>query len=567
MKALAVLGLAALSLPLLAAWLRGGSSTAVPAHRVMVALHENRTGEPLLDPIGAFAAEWIAQALSRAEAVEVIITAAARPEADGIAEIASDDAVPGPRGTPADRSRAALLVSGAFYRQGDSIQFHTRIADARTGQLLRALEPVSVPASDPTAALELIGRRTAGALAVVLDTRLAAIGNLASQPQNIEAYHALLEGLDRNFADDLPGALAAYERSLALDPTYLFPVTHIGFVRLYLGEPAAADSIARVADRSRDRMTPFERALLDVLVAALGEDPVAQYQARKRAATLGPGSGPHVRWAANALRLNRPREALRILSTIDPISTAVGSSYGYWATLTAAHHMLGWHRRELRQARRARALFPNEPWTLLLEARSHAARGRTRELEAIIAARRSLPDSRNPSIGTLMSAVGHELRAHRHHGAAQHWYERAIDWYHTRPPEEQAQAAHRLELAFVLFAAGRIAEAEMLFHALATSDPENLAVLGAVGALAAQRGKAAEAERIDDWLATLRRQYHNGPQLLWRGCIAAHRGDLAAAVTLLQEAAGRAELFDHTHSCLDPLRDHAPFREWMRPRD
>jgi hypothetical protein len=71
-------------------------------------------------------------------------------------------------------------------------------------------------------------------------------------------------------------------------------------------------------------MMPFELAILDLLNAYVAEDPVASYEAAKRAAAIGPGSPPHVQWGAEALRLNRPREAIEILSGIVPGSAPVG---------------------------------------------------------------------------------------------------------------------------------------------------------------------------------------------------------------------------------------------------
>jgi hypothetical protein len=76
-----------------------------------------------------------------------------------------------------------------------------------------------------------------------------------------------------------------------------------------------------------------------------------------------------------------------------------------------------------------------------------------------------------------------------------------------------------------------------------------------------------EAERVGDRLATLRRPYNVGDQLLWRACVAAHAGDLPGALTLLRGAAGRGARFEHTSVCLDPLRDYRPFRDFVRSKE
>jgi DNA-binding SARP family transcriptional activator/TolB-like protein len=562
--ALGLLGLGGLVTVLAAFWLTQQTSPTPHGQRVVVTPFENRTGDPDLDPIGSMAADWIADGLSRLAGLDVVLTSAStslpEPLADGAA--GGPDAV----ATFAQASGATLVVSGAYYRQGDSLQFHTHVTDARESNLLGSLEPITGALSDPGSAVEDIGRRATAAVALALDTRLASLGKLASPPTNYEAYHASLEGVDPFLASDWPVAIRHFERALELDSTYLFPHIHIAYVHHNMGDLATADSIVRILNRSRARMTPFELAILDLLSAYVAEDPVASYEAAMRAAAVSAGSPPHVQWGGEALRLNRPREAIRVLSAIDPEAAPIGGWPVYWSTLTGAYHQLGRHRAELRHARRARSLHPNDSWPFLLEARALAALGRPAALEALVLERKSLPTHHNPRPAEMMTAIGHELRGHGLHDASRDWFERAAERYRGRPPEERSQAAHRQQLAFALLALDRMDEADGLFRELGTEDPENVAFQGALGVLAAQRGDVAEAERIGDRLAALSLPYRTGDQLLWRACVAAHARKPAGALSLLREAAGRGARFEHTHFCLDPLNGHPPFRDFMRPQ-
>lgn len=546
-------------------WIQQGSATA-EASRTVVAPFENLTGDPDLDPLGRMASDWIARELSETGATQVVLASPPLSSRSPGAILPRESGLADPLGELAQGIGAAVVVSGAYYRLGDSIQFHVRLSDRGGSRVLRALDPITGPAAEPGAAAEQLGRRVASAVVVVLDTRLAAIGDLASQPENPQAFHACIEGLEAFFASDWPAAIRHFERSMELDSTYVFPLLHIGLVHLNVGDPAAADSIVQLLDPHRERMMPFERGALDLLAAYVAEDPVASYEAARRAAQVGPGSPPHVQWGAEALRLNRPREAVRILSAIDPESAPVGGWPLYWSSLTGAHHALGQHRRELRQARRARVLYPNEPWSLLLEARALAALGRVREVEALVALRRSLPDQRDPRTGPMLLAIAEELRFHGRAEGARDLLEEAIAWYHRRPLEKQGRANHPRGLAFTLLAAERLDEAETLLRGLSQEDPDDVGVTGALGVLAARSGRAVEAQGAAGRLATLHRPYGVGEPRLWRACIAAHRGDLGSAVTLLQEAAGRGARFEHAHFCLDPLRDDPAFREFMRPK-
>jgi DNA-binding SARP family transcriptional activator/tetratricopeptide (TPR) repeat protein/TolB-like protein len=562
---LALLALGGLAVIMAAFWLTQQASPSVEGRRVVVAPFENRTGDAALDPIGSMVADRIAGGISRQNGVNVVLASVESPVADqATSGLAGNSNASAEYGRQPDM---ALIISGSFYRRGDSLQFHTRITDASDRRLVRSLEPVTGTRADPALAVDEVGQRAAAAAAIVLDTRLAQLGNLSSAPANYDAYHACMDGLDPFLASDWPVATRQFERALELDATYLFPLLHIGYIRLNLGDLAAADSIVGLLNRSREHMMPFELAILDLLGAYVAEDPVASYEAAERAAAIGPGSPPHAQWGAEALRLNRPREAIRILSAIAPEAAPVGGWPLYWTTLTASYHQLGRHRAELRQARRARAMHPNESWPLLLEARALAARGRTAALEPLILERKSLPDHHPPRPGEMMAAIGRELRVHGHGADSRAWFERAVDWHRTRGAEERDRAAHRQELAFILVAMGRSAEAEAIFRDLALEDPDHVAVLGALGVLAAQRGDTVEAEQVSHRLATRRRPYNVGDRLLWRACVAAHAGDPPGALALLREAAGRGARFEHTSICLDPLRYYPPFREFVRSKE
>jgi DNA-binding SARP family transcriptional activator len=561
---LALLALGGLAVILAAFWFTQQATPTVEGRRIVVAPFENRTGDVALDPIGSMVADRIADVISRQDGVNLVLASAESPAADqatrGLAGNSNASAEYGRQPT------MALMISGAFYRRGDSLQFHTRITDASDRRLVRSLQPVTGTLADPALAVDDVGQRAAAAAAIVLDTRLAQLGNLSTAPANYDAYHACMDGLAPFLASDWPVATRHFERALELDATYLFPLLHIGYVRFNLGDLAAADSIVGLLNRSREHMMPFELAILDLLGAYVAEDPVASYEATERAAAIGLVSPPHAQWGGEALRLNRPREAIRILSAIAPESAPVGGWPLYWSTLTASYHQLGRHRAELRQARRARGMHPNESWPLLLEARALAALGRAAALEPLILHRKTLPDHQAPRPGEMMAALGRELRVHGHGADSRAWFEHAVEWHRTRDAVERTRRAHRQELAFILLAMGRSAEAEAIFRDLALEDPDHVAVLGALGVLAAQRGDTVGAERISDRLATLRRPYHVGDQLLWRACVAAHAGDLPGALALLREAAGRGARFDHTSICLDPLRDYPPFQEFVRPQ-
>ena len=108
--------------------------------RVVVLPFENHTGDAALAPLARMTSDWITQGLSYIEGIEVVpswsVLIAQRTGA-------STD------GKGADQVRnlvastgAGLVVSGAYYRQGSSLQFQATITDVAESRIVVALEPV-----------------------------------------------------------------------------------------------------------------------------------------------------------------------------------------------------------------------------------------------------------------------------------------------------------------------------------------------------------------------------------------------------------------------------------------
>lgn len=544
----------------------GSSATPLDPGRVVVAPFENRTGGPALDPIGSMAADWVTEGISRAAGANVVPTSAALVSARRVQESLAAGTRVDPVQALAGETGAGLVVSGAYYVAGDGLQFHAQITDARQRRLLRALEPVGSHREAPAAGIDVLRQRTLAALSPFLDPRFGPYAERYGDPPSYEAHRAYVEGMEAQIRGRWRESNRHLERALALDTMYLAPGVLMSWNHSNLGDRAIADSIVRSLNSSRERLTPFQRGTIDLLAANLRHDRIAAYEAARRVAEIAPQSLPHVQVGLEAVRLNRPREALRVLSEIDPARGVVRGWSAYWTTATEAHHVLGNHRRELRAARRARALFPDDPRYLILEVRALAARGRMAEAEALVEARASLPEEHYPSSGLLMRMIGDELRIHVAPDEARRWYDRAIAWYRGRPPDEQVR--HHSAVGAILVASGRWSEAEAVFRDLAAQEPDDLGVQGFLGIIAARLGDRAEAERLSALLAARNHPDLGGGPTFQRACIAAQLGHIAEAVTLLREAFGQG--YRHgwgpRHApCLDPLRDDGLFRELMRP--
>jgi DNA-binding SARP family transcriptional activator/TolB-like protein len=547
-------------------WWERGRAPSLSPHRVAVATFENRTGDPDRDPIGPMAADLIRQGLLHTGLVEVASQSApARTSESGGST---------PVRALAEASGSGLVVSGSYYVTGDSLRFQAQLTDVARGRVLSAFGASEAVVADPTAAVEALRQQTLAALALVIDGQLFRHAEQRIPLPTYDAYRAYRDGnelfLERRWAE----AIEHFERAIAMDTTYPAPRLRAALAHRNLGARAVADSLLRELDRSKNGWGAYDRAYLAMLMTWLGDDQAARFEATKRLAEMSDWAVPQA--GVEAVRLNRPREAIKILARVDPARDEhTRLPAWYWIALTDAHHMLGDHRTELRTARRARALVPDDPMHLFLEARALAALGRLTAVEAAVDARSLISGQRDPDPGVLMVAVGHELRVHGHTAAARAMYARALEWHRARSGDEQA--LYQPDLARVLLFAEEVHEARAFFEQVVLEEPENTDYQGALAVLAARRGEIAAAERIAVWMAdepspsawTSPGFRVRSNSTYWRACIAAQLDRPAEAISLLEQALTQAIWYGHhlhTDPCLDPLRDHPLFRELMRPK-
>src|SRR5206468_3542072 len=115
----------------------GKRAPALDPRRVVVAGFEDLSGDPTLAPLGHIAADWLTQALARRGGLEVVPgTATGHLDAADIRALAL-------------QTGAGTVVSGSYYREGDSVRFQVQIIDAARGTVRRGVEPVGAPRLAP----------------------------------------------------------------------------------------------------------------------------------------------------------------------------------------------------------------------------------------------------------------------------------------------------------------------------------------------------------------------------------------------------------------------------------
>jgi len=561
------------------AMLRSADTAATPMYepkRVVVATFENKSGDRSLDPLGVMAADWIARGLVGTGLVDVGGTAAdlqARGVAMGSA--GTESAVQG----LARAANAGIVVSGAFYKQGDSVLFQADFTDANAAKLVQSVGPVSALAASPLTGVELLRQRVVGALAPLVDPMLATFASQTRQPPSVEAYRELLAG-EASFYTNEPEAMDRYRRAAQMDSAYVFPLLRFGLVASNMEDTPRYDSALAVLRPRRARMTPYEQAYFDYVACTASVDKERCVTATREMVRLSPKSQNAAYLYGVTLRTaNRPRTADSVLRLLDPKSGELAGRLYIYEHEGSTLHTLGEYQRELEYMRLGSAQYPNRQLLAPLIIRAYVALGKLRDADSIMTVALSLPtDLRESATTTAVFAV-YELRWHGHASEADAMAARVLAWMGTRPAAERASREKRVRRAELLMASHRWNDLQAIADSLVAERLTNTSALPYAlmlqGIALAKRGHRAEAEAVIAKIATL-----GGPSAdvarcftgsmgrcgeWYRAGIAAALGDDARAVSLLPPGFGTTGTA-HRHVIGEMLQHYAPFQELIKPR-
>lgn len=550
--------------------------------RVLVAAFENRTGDPTFDLAGDMTADWIAQGLQQTGLVDVVDPSVVLGKPRSVS-LAPERATGRERAAMLARDvGATLVVWGAIYRQGDSLHFRGQVTDVARSRQATTLEPAVVAVADPVSGAQQMRSRVAGALASLLDARIATLTVPTDRPPEFAAYREYVRGLEA-FRDSRD-PIASFANAARLDSSFSLPLIWAAFWYGNAGHFVKSDSVVRILATRRARLTPLDLHALHYFEARRAGDVGGAIAAAQAAARLSPGSNWSHNAAGWALVRNRPREALRYLRQIDPERGWARTWFSYWKYHTAALHVLGDYEEELRVARRALALAPLDPFFATLETRALIALGRLDDVDRRVAEVQARSGSARAAAEYLRLAAL-ELHAHGHRLRAKRVFQAAIAWYRSsaadrfvamRPDTAAARRTLRRAEANTRYDAGQWEDAGAIFEALAARDSTSLELRESLGLLAARRGDRAGAEAA---IRLLERPPERGvPMTIYQrdgaplavAEILAVLGDRERAVAQLREVLtghGNADvpLHLHRHPNWEGLRDYPPFQELARP--
>ena len=542
------------------------------ANRVVVAVFENRTGEPSLDWLGTFITESVAQGLAGVGSVDVLPSDVGIRTWQGLVsrnERSDKSDLLKPFGR---RMGAKLVVSGAYYKEGDSLRIHARVTDSENGKLVKVVGPVSSTLANRSAALETVQQRLMGGIDSFSGPAMIEFGQ--STPDYVPRYDSYREmqvGMEFFLHLDYDNSIPYFRHAFQLDSIIFTSKLFETIAYANGGRSAQADSIIKYLDKYRLKMTRMDMLFLDWIRYAIQGNRAGELNISRQLSSLMPKS-----WAIlymigySAFSINRQHEAIRALSKINPYdSTAFRAWVSYWDAYSHAYHLLGEHKQELKKAREGRAQYTNLYDSYWYEMRALAALGRTEEIWKLVNEVSTLPPQRGWTPGDILLACAGELRCHGFHEAYRQAVEKSIEWHTSRPDSEQQLVSRKTSLARSYYAAEQWDKAKVFFEALNKKFPDNLDYIGYLGAISARTGDIREAKRIAEFFKNLNRPYLYGNHTFWRACIHSLLGEKEEAVQLLREALAQGEWYNSLHANMDlePLRDYPPFQELIRPKD
>ncbi|HEX3236540.1 MAG TPA: BTAD domain-containing putative transcriptional regulator [Gemmatimonadales bacterium] len=553
-------------------------------HRVAAAVFENRTGRRDLDPLGTLAADWIIRGLVQTPLVDVTdleaVYAGGRSDSGRSVDSRS----------LARRNGAGMVISGSYYRSGDSVLFQAGIADVATGRILRSFEPVGAPVERAPDALKALRDLVVGGLAILVNPAFAPVDPDMSPPK-LAAYREFMAGLNRESWRDWKTAAAHYRQAAALDSTFIAPVVQLAFGSLWAGADCrVTDSLAAALDRPRDQLTPWNRMTIDIeRFRCRDGQPTAVRLLERRFHAYPQSKAARWQYAWALLHSNQPRAARELLQRLDPDRDCKDESQHclgwfpgdarseYWSLVTAADHILGDHRAELAVTDRWRD-STNSRWQLV-RGRALGAIGREQEVFELF---RSMTLRSVDSVAQPSLAMATELLVHGHRSIGIAVAESILAHLELTPDVDSSRAGY---IAWANQLLGR-KEAElaalrkMAWSTLSAvhtiSEVDTTLMLDAEGRVAVLVGDTTGAERIDSILAeqsrrVLRHPWIRGALIVAQAHIAAGLGRRDQAVALLKAASARGLLelgpsfAYHQDLLLAPLRGYPPFEALLRP--
>jgi TolB-like protein len=543
------------------------------AGRIAVATFRTAQGDTSLTEMSHAIAQDISSDLGALDSTAVV----GREEVERVERaVRGSDARPS---ALAAKLRAQYVVTGVIGTLGaDSIRVRAGIVGARSGEMIRELTELHVLRADAGAALAPMRARLAGGLLMLTSPMFGRATLPSRDPPTVTAIRDVIEGLELEASlrspdpseDEVYAELTRFDHAVVADPDFL--QARLWFASAALrrfGGEALADSALVLVEAQQERLTTYERALLEALRADGAGNHELSVRAWRRVRALAP-SWPASWWLAMKLRdANRPREARALIDSLALLNSHFARS------TPSLDHYLGDYGGEGRALAAEAARAPGAVQSLgFQEARLQSLAA----LDSISAVNQrledvgTLPAESGTSVAHLLTRTAWELSAHGHSTDADSALSRAVAWCRSRTPIDLRNSSIVTDCVEVYSLTNRSSELAGLAAAPIREHPDDIVVLGHIGLAAALAGDRAAANTFAARIERSARVDGSRGLGWWlRGRIAGALGDSASAVDLLRESFARGASWTqrldlHRDPAFAKLRGFEPFEQLRRPQ-
>ncbi len=207
----------------------------------------------------------------------------------------------------ADETGAGIVVDGAVYVEGDSVQIQADITDAMRGRVIGSITPVTGSRSSVGDAIATLQQQVMGFLAVHVNEALSDLVDMTRKPPSFEAYEAFNQGWEYHRRADYASALRFFRRASELDTNWAQPLLRLRQVFSNVGTSAQRDSVVRLLEAMWGDLTPYEQAVTQSYRADEDGNRELGLTSMRRAAQLAPRSPAVHNYALRAGNRNRPQ--------------------------------------------------------------------------------------------------------------------------------------------------------------------------------------------------------------------------------------------------------------------
>ena len=534
---------------------------------VAVAPFSNETGLPELDAVGRMAGDWVAQGLQQLGTVPVLPWPAALEAAErGKSESG---------GFRTDLANylsqelgAGSVITGSIYRIGDDVQLGAVVTDVAQGRIVSAPEPIQTSQDQIHEAIRLLRNRIMGSLAFSTDDRFIDGPELATAPPTFASYRDFDRGMERFLAQDYAEASDLFLAAWSKDTSFVVSRVYEARALFNQSRHEEADSTLDFVEARIGQLSEYAALEVEFLRATQAGDGPRALEVSAAAEAMGPNSRAAWNHAAMAVQLNRPREALATLESINPDRGAMRGWAQYWTQLAHASHLLGDYVAEEGYAREMWRRYPERRVATVLIARSIAAAGDVGRLQAALDEFRILPPLTYWSYGAAVTTAGLELIHHGRPQVGRAYLDEAVEWLESELAVSPGDRGFRYFLSMAQYGLERWDEAAATLEGLARDYPERgnyqdfyaLAVARVTGDREAAYAAADENDGV----------HQRGDHLAYRARIESVLGNSERALALLSEALQRgvddlAWFHARAHHDLEPLRSEPDFQRLMTP--